>query len=203
MKITDTLKQHLPSPLPHPQLHTLIHDSSTPCPKWQAGWGYGLSLQTLPPHTFPLLQCGLSMGCSSFKEISICSSIGSSRGCNTDICSSAWSATFFSPPLPFHPSLTLVVLSAVSNYYFPPHTSGIFWSFLNMFTQRCYQLGWWSQLCPAVHLLELLGTSCVCHRAATGVFSERPFLQAFPLPASHAEANHLTLPRPGFLHRAR
>lgn len=121
-----TLKQHLPSPLPHPQLHTLIHDSSTPCPKWQGGWGYSLYLQTLPPHTFPLLQCGLSMGCSSFKEISICSSMGSSRGCNTDICSSAWSTTFFSPPLPFHPSLTVIVLSAVSNYYFPPHTSGIF-----------------------------------------------------------------------------
>lgn len=34
----------------------------------ERGGGYGFSLQILSPHAFPLLQRGLSMGCSSFRK---------------------------------------------------------------------------------------------------------------------------------------
>lgn len=55
-------------------------------------------------------------------------------------------------------------------FFLLPYCHAVWCPLLNGL-QRCHQLGWWAQLCPAV------GTSCVQHKAAPGLFSQKPPLQ--------------------------
>lgn len=79
-----------------------------------------------------LLHCGLPMGCK-------------------------WCLAPTTPPC----SLNLVVAGLFLTVF--PHSSlpmQSFHSFLNMFSQRCYQFGWWVHLCPAMGPLGMAGSSC-------------------------------------------
>lgn len=64
----------------------------------------------------------------------------------------------------------------------------IFYPFLNIFSQRCYQHHCWAQLWPALGLPGPAASDCVQHRASPGPFSERPPQQ------------YLLLPKPWHLH---
>ena len=104
-----------PTTLPYSQAQSLslIPDSSaSPSPDQHRGMrNEGLwsdhnssSPLLLPSHTFPLLRCGISKGCSAsgwtcstvessphgpqfLQRICTCSGLGSSMGCSVDICS--------------------------------------------------------------------------------------------------------------------
>jgi len=90
------------------------------------------------------------------------SNVGSSTGCSMHICSSLVSSTDASvpgqpPPLP---SLTLAFARLFLRLFASLLTllCNISYSFLNMFSQWCHQLGWWAQLCPAVGPCEAAGS---------------------------------------------
>ena len=74
-----------------------------------------------------LLWCGSSMDCSEYPSLPWSTSSSSDLGV---------------PSVVRHSFCSLLV--SLFNILYP---------FLNTFSQRCHQLGWWAQLCPVVGLL--------------------------------------------------
>lgn len=130
-------------------------------PEWyKGGWGRlwsvysGFFWTLLPTHTFPLLQCGLSMVCSSCQENHLW--CRSSKGLQ-ETCSSAWIISFCSS------FSDLGSLYCFSLFLFPPPPST--WYFLPylkyVLTEEPSAWLMGPALAGSESILEPPGTNCV------------------------------------------
>lgn len=122
-----------------------------------------LLLLLLPPHIFPVFQCGLLQGLqlpSKYVHLLLCRVLHRLHGNNLlhlgplhrlqgNLCFGCWSTS--SPSFFFH--------IAVHSFAFTPYCCAVLCPFLNLFSQRCHHLHWRAQLCPMVSLLEAAGTA--------------------------------------------
>lgn len=142
-------------------------------------------------------------GLQHFQGISTRCSMGSSVGCNADVCSGMvlsmdywqipappWLSSGATAPTipaaaPRAPLLSPSSMTLDTAWLFltllSPSLltllSSVFYSFLNTFLQRCHHLEWETQFSPAVGWLDLTQKGCFQHGAAPDLFSWRPLLQ--------------------------
>lgn len=155
--------------LHHSRLQTLLLPAAQCRGSGEGIWSVqnDLYLHLLPPHVFPPLHWGLSMGYSpSRKSLLQC---GSPMGCRG---TSAPAPGTLSPRSPYlalaSTGLFLTVFSSCPACQAFWH----FYPFLNMLSPSCPHHGWGVQLCPAVGHLE--ADSCVWHRYLASSHRDHP-----------------------------
>lgn len=132
------------------------------------------SVLLLPPHTVSLLQCGLSMDFSSFRNYPPAPAWGPPWS-TVWMCASVqrclWVAGKYLiqclKHFPHHFFADFGVRRAVPHPFFPLFLCWFssFCPFLNTFSQRGHHHGWGAQQLPVVDLLKMAGSSCAQHRA--------------------------------------
>lgn len=140
MKDKGKLKHHLPSFFPTRLSFTvsfLIPLPLSRAVKVDGEWGHSSSVPFLPSHIFPLLQCGPSIGHSSFRTYS-----------PDQTWSSPWAAVWIFA-LTLTSALTLGFSGQVFTFFFPHSTlpSSVFHFLKYTFPQRHHHLGCGAQPC--------------------------------------------------------